>query len=207
MEQPQKMAGKDAAQNASEMDLIERIRSGDPSAEEMLYQRYSARVYYLALKRVASASDAEDVRSETFVRVLAAIRLGQLRQPAAFASFCFRTLDNVASEMARQSQRTTGLACEPAAPVAREFLDEDVKSAIHRTIARLKPREREFLKMYYYDELPKNEIARRAGIPEERVRLLKSRTLKSFREYYLRLHRGSGTRRVSDTTRGGGSPL
>jgi RNA polymerase sigma-70 factor (ECF subfamily) len=191
MEQPQEIAG--------DVELIERIRSGDRNAEEMLYQRYAARVYYLALKRVGSAPDAEDVRSETFMRVLAAIRQGQLRQPGAFAGFCFRTLDNVASEMARQSQRTSELAYDPPAPVEREFLD--VKSAIRRTIARLKPREREFLRMYYYDELPKNEIARRAGIAEERVRLLKSRTLKSFREYYLRLCK------VSDTKRGGASPL
>jgi len=201
MEQHHKMAKKDAAEAACDVDLIERIRAGDQSAEEGLYQRYSARVYYLALKRVGSASDADDIRSETFMRVLAGIRAGQLREPAAFASFCFRTLDNVASEMARYSQRATALTSEPPAPVEHEFLDDDVKSAIRRTIERLKPRERDFLRMYYYDELPKNEIARRAGIPEERVRLLKSRTLKSFREYYLRL------RKLSDTKRGGTSPL
>jgi RNA polymerase sigma-70 factor (ECF subfamily) len=193
MEQPQEIAG--------DVDLIERIRTGDRSAEEILYGRYAARVYYLALKRVGSVADAEDVRSETFVRVLTAIRLGQLQQPGAFASFCFRTLDNVASEMTRQSQRTSELAFEPPAAPEREYLDEDVKSAIQRSIARLKPREREFLRMYYYDELPKNEIARRTGIAEERVRLLKSRTLKSFREYYQRL------RKLSDTKRGGASLL
>ena len=183
----------------AEIDLIERIRTGDRAAEEALYQRYALRVYYLALKRSASPSDAEDLRSETFVRVLAAIRLGHLRQPAAFASFCFRTLDNVASEMSRHAHRTTALAYDPTAPAAAEFLDEDVKTAIRRAIARLKPRERDFLKMFYYEELPKDEIARRSGIPEERVRLLKSRALKSFREYYLRL------RRFSDTKKPGGS--
>lgn len=201
MEPQRNDAAKEAAHAACDVDLIGRIQSGDKDAEASLYQRYSDRVYYVALKRLRSASDAEDARSETFVRVLASIRDGQFRQPAAFASFCFRTLDNVASEMQRHSQRTGELVFEPAAPAQREFLDDDVKSAIHRTIARLKPREREFLRMYYYDELPKDEIARRSGIPEERVRLLKSRTLKSFREYYLRL------RRLSDTKRGGGSPL
>lgn len=193
-------AGKEAP-SVSDVELIERIQSGDKGAEGILYQRYAERVYYVALKRVRTAHDADDVRSETFVRVLAAIRQGQLRQPAAFASFCYRTLDNVVSEMTRHSQRTGELAFEPAAPAPRELLDDDVKTAIHRTIERLKPREREFLKMYYYDELPKEEIARRTGIAEERVRLLKSRTLKSFREYYLRL------RGVSDTKRGAASPL
>jgi DNA-directed RNA polymerase specialized sigma subunit len=48
--------------------------------------------------------------------------------------------------------------------------------------------------MYYYEELPKEEIARRTGIAEERLRLLKSRALKKFREYYLRLRKTSDTK-------------
>jgi RNA polymerase sigma factor (sigma-70 family) len=153
------------------------------------------------LRRVRSASDAEDARSETFVRVLSAIRQGQLRVPAAFAAFCLRTLDNVVSEMQRQQRRSEPLTEDPRVHIEPEFLDDGVKHAIQRAIARLKPREQDFLRMYYYDELPKDEIARRTGISEERVRLLKSRTLKSFREYYLRL------RRLSDTKGGGPSLL
>jgi RNA polymerase sigma factor (sigma-70 family) len=55
--------------------------------------------------------------------------------------------------------------------------------------ARLKPRERQFLRMYYYEELPKEEIARALGIKEERLRLIKSRALKSFRGIYEKLKR------------------
>jgi RNA polymerase sigma factor (sigma-70 family) len=78
---------------------------------------------------------------------------------------------------------------EPAPSIHEHFLEDGVKAAIERTFARLKPRERDFLRMYYYDELPKEEIARRTGITGERVRLLKSRALKSFREMYLRLRK------------------
>ena len=59
--------------------------------------------------------------------------------------------------------------------------------AIETVIRRLKPREQEFLRLYYYDELPKAEVSRRLGIPEERMRLIKSRALKSFRDIYERL--------------------
>lgn len=201
MEEQSSQSERQSAHTAADIDLVERIRSGDQSAEGLLYQRYAGRVYYVALRRVRSASDAEDVRSETFVRVLSAIRHGQLRVPAAFASFCLRTLDHVVSEMQRQERRVGQLEGEPQARVDREFLSDDVKAAIQRTITRLKPRERDFLRMYYYEELPKDEIARRTGIPEERVRLLKSRALKNFRDYYLRL------RRLSDTKGGGQSLL
>jgi DNA-directed RNA polymerase specialized sigma24 family protein len=41
--------------------------------------------------------------------------------------------------------------------------------------------------MHFYDELPTEEIARRVAIAPERVRLVKSRALKHFREIHTRL--------------------
>jgi DNA-directed RNA polymerase specialized sigma24 family protein len=41
--------------------------------------------------------------------------------------------------------------------------------------------------LHFYEELPTEEIARRAEIAPERVRLVKSRALKHFREVYSRL--------------------
>jgi len=57
-----------------------RTRHGRGHAETALYQKYSAKVYYLALRESKSAPDAEDVRAETFLRVLQAIH-GQPRSP------------------------------------------------------------------------------------------------------------------------------
>ena len=74
-------------------------------------------------------------------------------------------------------------------------VDEDVVHAIELTIRRLKPREREFLRLHYYEDLDKEEIARRIGIDAERVRLLKHRSLKSFREIYERLRKTVDTKR------------
>jgi RNA polymerase sigma-70 factor, ECF subfamily len=188
----------DATDASPDIDLVLRIQAGDSSAEALLFERYGARLYYLALSRTGSPQDAEDLRSETLLRVLSAIRNHQLRAPAALARFILRTLDNVALEMMRRDSQASRLAADPRANAERHFLDDRVKDAIEWTLARLKPREREFLRMYYYDELSKEEIARRIGIAEERVRLLKSRALKSFRERFLR-----GWRKDSDTSGGG----
>ncbi|HTC36908.1 MAG TPA: sigma-70 family RNA polymerase sigma factor [Bryobacteraceae bacterium] len=188
----------DATDASPDIDLVLRIQAGDSSAEALLFERYGARLYYLALSRTGSPQDAEDLRSETLLRVLSAIRNHQLRAPAALARFILRTLDNVALEMMRRDSQASRLAADPRANAERHFLDDRVKDAIEWTLARLKPREREFLRMYYYDELSKEEIARRIGIAEERVRLLKSRALKSFRERFLR-----SWRKDSDTSGGG----
>ena len=54
----------------------------------------------------------------------------------------------------------------------------------------LKPRDREFLRLYYYEDRPREEIASRLGINEERLRLIKSRALKRFGDAYRKFFRG-----------------
>jgi RNA polymerase sigma-70 factor (ECF subfamily) len=172
----------------AEKGLVERIASGDPAAATELHERFSARVYFVALRETRSHADAEDVRNETMVRVLHAIHKDRLASPSALSSFVLATARNVIREVGRKGRRAEPIANRdfPAAGPS-EDVDHTVKKAIESVIRRLKPRERDFLRLYYYDELPKAEISRRLGIQEERMRLIKSRALKSFREIYERL--------------------
>jgi RNA polymerase sigma-70 factor (ECF subfamily) len=189
-----------AAESASptfEAELVAKIQGGQSDAEADLYRRYSARVYYLALRETRSPQDAEDVRAETFLRVLQAIRGNHLRSASSVAAFIVGTTRNVLHEFQRRCQAENAdqfRAPEASVPShERLLLDSDVRSAVEQTIARLKPRERKLLRLYYYEELPRNEIARHTGIAEERVRLVKSRALKHFREIYTRLNAGKKT--------------
>lgn len=177
-------------------DLAASVRQGDATAEAALYEKFSARVYFLALGELRSKEDAEDVRAETFLRVIQALRQDKLRSPDALPSFVVGIALNVIREQTRLKQRAQQLdggelelACEEPSPES-VFLDEEASRAVREVAERLKPREREFLRLYYYEELPKEEIARALGIREERLRLTKSRTLKSFREIYKKLKRG-----------------
>jgi RNA polymerase sigma-70 factor, ECF subfamily len=173
-------------------ELVAEIRRGETAAEATLYEKYSARVYYLAFGELRSHQDAEDVRAETFLRVIQAIREDRLLSPQALASFVFGTAQNVIRESIRRQRRTEAITDEHIEK-AGSYVDDDlvadaaVKSAIEQVIRRLKPREQAFLRMYYYEELPREEIVERLGIKEERLRLIKSRALKSFREIYNRL--------------------
>lgn len=186
---------------AADTELVANIRNGRSDAEAALYERYAPKVYYLALREARSPHDAEDVRAETFLRVLQAIRGNALRSPEAVASFILGTTRNVLHELYSR-RRQAGATKEPepedlATPSHEEqFLDAEVQQAIQQTIFRLKPRDRELLRMHYYEELPTHEIARRSGIAPERVRLVKSRALKRFGEYYRRLARGTPAKKA-----------
>jgi RNA polymerase sigma-70 factor (ECF subfamily) len=176
-----------------DIELVARAEQGDEPAESVLYERYSGRVYFLALGELHSREDAEDVRAETFLRVLQALRQGRLRKPDSLPSFIVGITLNVIREHARKRAGVEPLdeqdeptpASEPSPETI--FLDNETSQSITKVVRRLKARDREFLRMYYYEELPKDEIARILGIKEDRLRLIKSRALKRFREVYDKL--------------------
>jgi RNA polymerase sigma-70 factor (ECF subfamily) len=190
----------------SDSELVVDIQNGLTQAEAALYEKYSAKVYYLALRQSRCPHDAEDVRAETFLRVLLAIRGNQIRSAAALPGFILGTTRNVLRELFSRRQQAGDSAADLAiidlaVPSHEElFLNAEVRQAIEQTIVRLKPRERDLLRMHFYEELPPEEIARRSGIARERVRLVKSRALKRFREVYARLQ-GSTSAKFFDTNR------
>lgn len=181
-----------SAETTTNQELVARIRQGDSAAETALYEKYSARVYFTALSETHSKDDAEDICAETFLRVLQALRQDKLRSADSLPSFIVGFTLNVIREHIRQKYRADSLEdyeYDVASEVSLEsvFLDAETSQALEQAARQLKPREQQFLRMYYYDELPKEEIARRLGINEDRVRLIKSRALQSFREIYKKL--------------------
>ena len=167
--------------------LVARIGGGDQAAIATLHDRFSARIYFIALRELRSRADAEDVRNETLTRVFHAIQAGRLDTPSALSSFVLATARNVMRELQRQNRRAEPIGEQDFAARAASEVDFTVKRAIEAVIRRLKPREQAFLRLYYYDELTKTEISVRLGIPEERLRLIKSRALKNFRQIYHRM--------------------
>ena len=191
--------GSEMGEEARSSEVVRQhnFPTGESVSSAELFHKYSARVYYIALRALRSPSDAEDVCGETFLRVLRSLENEQIRSPEAIGSFVLGTARNVILELHRSPHRVKqpneipDIAWTPeGVPV-----DEDVARAIEATIRRLKPKEREFVRLHYYEDLGKEEIARRIGIDAERVRLLKHRSLKSFREIYERVRKAVDTKR------------
>ena len=176
----------------TDIELVLNIQNGQSEAEGALYEKYSAKVYYLALRESKSSHDAEDVRAETFLRLLQAIRRNQIRSADALPAFILGVTRNVLRELyARRNQggEVVELFPEHLSTPSHErmLLDREVRVAVQKTLDRLKPREQAVLRMHFYEELPTEEIAARTAIPSERIRLVKSRALKRFREIHDRL--------------------
>ena len=167
------------------------MMSSSTDIEQIISRRpaeFSSRIYYIALRKLRSKTAAEDVRNETLLRVIQALRAGTLRTPDALPAFVLGIARNVVLEELRKQNRTDELGDRDfAGEIPEEPADPAVKRAIESTMDRLKPREKDILRLTYFDELSKEEISERLGILPDRVRLVKSRALKSFREFYWRI--------------------
>ena len=175
--------------SATDADLVDAIRQGDTAAEAELYDRFGNRVLYLALRQLGRREDGEDVRAEVFLRLLPALRAGKLREPRALPAFVLEMTRNVIRERLRVLTRTRPLDDDAVAQFTANdhHTDHLAVRVVAEVLDELLPRERAFLRMHFYEERSRDDISAALGIKEERVRLVKSRALKRFRERWREL--------------------
>lgn len=74
--------------------LVERLSAGDPTALEVLMERFSGRVYRLAYGITRDSADAEEVVQDVFLTIFAKIKTFESR--AALSTWIYRITTNVA---------------------------------------------------------------------------------------------------------------
>ena len=84
--------------------LVERAQSGDRDALEELYLEHFDRIYSYLHMTVGNRHDAEDLTTQTFLRMLESI--GKFRwQSAPFSAWLFRIAHNLAMDHFRSRRR------------------------------------------------------------------------------------------------------
>lgn len=84
--------------------LIDRVKTGDPEAFEVLFRRYGSRVYRQAFNLTGNAADAEEVVQEVFLTVHQKVKA--FRGESAFSTWLYRLTFNAAlSRLRRQKKR------------------------------------------------------------------------------------------------------
>ena len=88
---------------------VERLRAGDFRTQEHFVAYFSELLQLKLRSRLHSPQAIEDVRQETFARVLAALRGGKIRQPERLGAYVNSMCNNVLLEHYRASQRDSSL--------------------------------------------------------------------------------------------------
>ena len=85
-----------------EDDLIERAQRKDETAFIQLVERYKDKIFYLALRMLRSAQEAEDVAQETFLRVYT--HLDRFDRKHKFSTWLYRIATNLCIDRIRKAK-------------------------------------------------------------------------------------------------------
>jgi len=152
-----------------EEGVIARCRRGDEAAWHILVERYQHMVYTIC-RRVAGP-DAEDAAQETFLRVFRKLHSYRGGAGKKFSTWLYRVAYNCACDVAR----ARGPA---AAPIDDEFdwpgdgpgpddraAEGDYALLARRALARLAPKYRQALELFYLMDNSYDDVAAVMGIP------------------------------------------
>jgi RNA polymerase sigma-70 factor (ECF subfamily) len=173
---------------------IESLRAGDPSTQEHFVQYFTELLHLKLRSRLQSPQAIEDVRQETFARVLKTLRKEDgLRQPERLGAFVNTVCNNVLLEHYRAYSRSDSLdeegRPEPQA-VGADALDmaaaKQLKGKVREILLGMPMRERLLLKAVFLDERDREEVCLEFGVDRDYLRVLLHRAKQEFKVEYVK---------------------
>jgi RNA polymerase sigma-70 factor, ECF subfamily len=173
---------------------VANLRAGDLRTQEHFVAYFTELLHLKLRSRLQSPQAIEDVRQETFARVLDALRKeGALRHPERLGAFVNTVCNNVLFEHYRASSRSQSLDDEgtPELPAANAdvlgiVVSRQLKAKVREVLLDLPERDRSLLKAVFLDERDRDEVCRERGVDREYLRVLLHRAKQTFKTAYVR---------------------
>ena len=165
-----------------------RLREGDPSTETHFVAYFSQLLHLKLRARYLPSEVVEDLRQETFARVLRTLRSDSgIRQPDRLGAFVNSVCNNVLLEHYRSGGRSVSLepmvANLPDKVLNLETLTiaAETSSNVRKVLAQLPERDQAILRAIFLEEQPKNDVCRKFGVTRDYLRVLVYRAKEKFR--------------------------
>jgi RNA polymerase sigma factor (sigma-70 family) len=183
-------AGRGPRAEVDWVELVNRIRAGDPKGMEELYRLFSRGIrFYLC--RQLGRQELDDKIHDIFLIVVQAIRRGELREPKRLMGFVRTVVRRQVAAYIDQAVHSRrgfqNLECGGEVSDAHESPEETAmaqqRAEIMETILRsVSSRDREILTRFYLLEQTQERICEEMHLTETQFRLLKSRAKARFGE-------------------------
>lgn len=178
---------------AFDASYLDRLREGDAETEHHFLAYFGELIRIKVRSRLRSRQLAEDVRQETFLRVLRALRSPEsIRSPERLGAFVNSVCNHVLLELFRAQRRhppapdeTPSLADETSPSPENRFLDRERQMQVRRIIDGLSSRDRRVLRALFIEERDKDEVCRALGVGRDYLRVLLHRAKGEFRRHFL----------------------
>jgi RNA polymerase sigma-70 factor (ECF subfamily) len=180
---------------AFDAPYLERLQRGDARTEQHFAAYFGELILLKLRSRLSSKEAIEDVRQETFVRVLALVRTKDgIRQPERLGALVNSVCNHVLLEHYRAHRKTdSSLDEEPE----RAFVDErinvsglfevdETERMVRKILGDLPERDRRLLQSVLLEERDKDEVCAEMGLSRDYLRVLVHRAKQSFKSSFLK---------------------
>ncbi len=180
---------------------VERLRNGDPPTEQHFVAYFEQLLRIKLRSRTLPSDKVEDLRKETFFRVIGALRRdGGVRQPARFGAFVNSICNNVILEYYRSSARNQPLE-DSHLEIPDKVLDlegmmvtKQASEHVRQILVSMPPRDRDLLRAIFLDDKDKDSVCKEFKVDRDYLRVLLHRAKDKFRSIYERGQIGLGKR-------------
>jgi len=171
-------------------EYVRKLASGDPETQRHFISYFSGLLRIKLRTKLRSPDLVEDVRQETFLRVLRSFRKenGGLLKPDRLGAFVNTTCNNVLLETLRAATRQSQIPedhpeiIDDHADPARQVVSRERKEIVQRVLDELSAQDRDLLRQVYLEERDRDDICRDMKINQEYLRVLIHRAKMRFKE-------------------------
>jgi RNA polymerase sigma-70 factor (ECF subfamily) len=169
---------------------LQRLRGGDFPTEQHFVDYFGQLLLIKLRSRLRSSQSVDDIRQETFVRVLKAVRTGGVRSAEGLGSFVNSICNNVLQEYYRSSARTVSPdenALDPpdtSIDLHGMLVAKQTREQVRQALSMLSEKDRRLLRAIFFEEKNKDEICNDFGVDRDYLRVLLHRAKQSFRTLY-----------------------
>ena len=170
---------------------VERLRDGDPSTEDHFVAYFEQLLRIKLRARTLTSDKVEDLRQETFIRVIAALRReGGIRQPERFGAFVNSICNNVLLEHYRSSAKNQPME-DAHLDIPDKILDlegmlvtKQSRERVRHILQEMPQRDRDLLRAIFLEEKEKDDICQEFGVDRDYLRVLVHRAKDKFKILY-----------------------
>ncbi len=165
------------------------LASGDTETEHHFAAYFGELLSIKLRSRLRSSHLIEDVKQETFLRVLTAFRQkGGIENPQALGSYVNSVCNNVLLELYRAQSRIDGPPEDRASSdvdAETRLVGEEERAQVRLVLSELPNKDRQLLRWLFFEERNKDEVCRRLKVDREYLRVLVHRAKLRFRAGFL----------------------
>ena len=177
--------------NLTDEDLVLRVKSGGIEAFGFLVERYENKMKRYARKFLFGYADIEDTVQKVFIK--AYVNIQSFDTSRKFSSWLYRIAHNEFINAIKKKKREPLSLFNPDVifphPISKDrpddfFEQKETKEMVKRSLSKLKPKMREVIVLYYYENLSYKEIADILHIPVSTIGVRISRAKKILKQIY-----------------------